>query len=336
MPRPLVSVVMPVYNAQAYVGAAVRSIVAQSFQDFEFLIFDDGSTDRSSAILEHWASRDGRLRLFREGHRGYVPWLNEGITRAQGRYLARMDADDLALPQRFARQVAYLESQRACVAVGSDCLLIDPQGWPLRRLEQPRTHEEIDARHLRGQGGGLAHPSVMLRTEAARQIGGYRVDYQYSEDMDLWLRLAEVGRLMNLPEVLLKYRQHFQSVSHLRRQRQLELIGFIVRDACRRRGLPPPRPEDLPTPIEVAALDLQQYWAEVAAGAGHATTARKHFWQVLGQRPRAGHLWLQLLDTTLPPLGTHLRRLWHCLRPWVRHDVTTDNQATQIPQRRAA
>lgn len=335
MKQPLISVVMPVFNGEAYVAAAVKSIVRQSYANFEFLIFDDGSTDRTPAILEWWARRDERIRVCREGHRGIVAMLNEGIAHARGKLIARMDADDLALPERFAQQVHYLQQHPGCLAVGSDCLLIDPQGCPIRRLRQPTEHEEIDRRHLRGISGTIAHPSVMYRRDAVKRVGGYRADFQWVEDLDLWLRLAEVGCLANLPVVLLKYRQHFQSVCHRRRSRQMELLGLLLQDVRQRRGLP--APEVVPTPAAaVADLDLWQYWAEVAQAEGYLATARKHFWLVLQQRPREIHLWRRLLDSTLPPLGTLCQQAWQRVKPWLRREAPAATERDFKTIRRAA
>jgi GT2 family glycosyltransferase len=334
MKQPLISVVMPVFNGETYVSAAVKSIVCQSFTDFEFLIFDDGSTDRTSAILEWWARRDRRIQVFREGHRGIVAMLNEGIAHARGELIARMDADDIALPERFALQVEFLSQHHECLAVGGDCLLIDPQGCPIRRLPQPTDHEEIDRRHLRGVSGTIAHPSVMYRRDAVKRLGGYRAEFQYVEDLDLWLRLAEVGRLANLPLVLLKYRQHFQSVCHRRRARQLELLGLLLKDVRQRRSLP--APDVLPDAgTAVADLDLRQYWAEVAQEEGHLATARKHLWHVLQQKPREMHLWRRLLDATLPHLGTWFQQAWQQMKPWLRRERITKETDLKAVRRAA-
>src|SRR5262249_31043112 len=123
---------MPVYNARPYLAAAVESILAQTFHDFELLMLDDGSTDGSRAILERYAARDARLRLWSRRNTGYVIALNELLSRARGELLARMDADDVALPQRFAQQVAYLRSHPDVVCAGTAVHLIDAAGRFLR------------------------------------------------------------------------------------------------------------------------------------------------------------------------------------------------------------
>src|SRR5207248_5858446 len=122
----------------------------------------------------------------------------------------------------FERPVAYLRGHPDCVLVGSRVLLIDPDGLPIRERATEQTHEEIDAAHL-NRGWPVVHPAVMMRTAAVRQLGGYRDQYNTLEDTDLFLRLAEIGHLANLPEVLLHYRQHFASVTHSKAEQQARI-----------------------------------------------------------------------------------------------------------------
>ena len=128
MNAPLISVCMPVYNAKRYLGEAVESILSQTFRDFEFLIIDDGSTDRSLAILQRYAAQDARIRLSSEPNAGYVVRLNEMLHQARGDLIARMDADDVALPERFARQVEFLRSHPEVDVVGGAHENIDSKG----------------------------------------------------------------------------------------------------------------------------------------------------------------------------------------------------------------
>src|SRR3954452_3787995 len=134
MNSPKVSVAMPVYNSERYLAKAVESILAQTFTDFEFLIVDDGSTDASRAILENYAARDQRIKLVSRPNTGYLIALNEMLERSLGYYVARMDADDVALPQRFERQVKYLDDHPECVLLGSRVTIIDPDGDPLKEM----------------------------------------------------------------------------------------------------------------------------------------------------------------------------------------------------------
>jgi glycosyltransferase involved in cell wall biosynthesis len=234
---PAVSVLMPVYNAEPYLAEAVESILSQTFADFEFLILNDGSTDRSGAILERYAARDPRIRMISRPNTGYTVALNELLGLASGELVARMDADDVALPERLARQVDYLREHRNVVCVGSAVHFIDAAGRFLRDGHPGMDHEAIQRRALAGDCP-LNHPSTMMRRTAVHAVGGYHPEFEPAEDLDLWLRLGEVGQLTSLPEVLMKYRQHARSFSEQHQRRQLERSAAAVLDACRRRGLP--------------------------------------------------------------------------------------------------
>ena len=235
---PTVSVLMPVYNAEPYLAEAVESIQGQTFADFEFLIVDDGSTDRSHDLLERYAASDARLRLTSRPNTGYTVALNELLRSATGEFVARMDADDVALPQRLARQVDYLRAHHDVVCVGTAVHLIDGAGRFLRDGHPGMDHEAIQRLALAGDCP-LNHPSVMMRRAAVEGVGGYHAEFEPAEDLDLWLRLGEVGRLTNLPEVLMKYRQHERSFSEQHQRLQLERSAAAVLEACRRRGIPP-------------------------------------------------------------------------------------------------
>lgn len=235
---PPVSVLMPVYNAGRYVAEAVESILGQTYADFEFLIVDDGSTDRSRAILERYAARDPRIRLVSRPNTGYAAALNELLGLARGELVARMDADDVALPERLLRQVNYLRAHPEVVCVGTAVHFIDGGGRFLRDGHPGMENEEIQERALAGDCP-LNHPSVMMRRAAVEVAGGYHPEFQPAEDLDLWLRLGEVGSLTNLPDVLMKYRQHIASFSERHQLLQLERSAAAVLEACRRRGIPP-------------------------------------------------------------------------------------------------
>lgn len=274
---PRISVLMPVYQAERYLEEAVESILAQSFDDFELLALDDGSTDESPNILAALAERDDRIRVHVAQHSGLVSRLNEGLSQARGVYTARMDADDISSPGRFERQIAFLDAHPECVAVGTSVYEIDPDGRLIRSMDIPLTHEEIDYRLLQGDGGALVHATAMYRCNAIRSIGGYQTGLDGGEDMDLHLRLSELGRLANLPDRLFLYRKHFDGITHSRRADVRSRQDIAIRDALLRRGLdpkfaperPPFTPQ--PPPDEVWAL-----WANRALDAGHRNTARHY------------------------------------------------------------
>jgi len=289
---PFVSVCMPVYNTERYIAEAVESILAQTYRNFEFIIADDGSTDRSLAILERYAARDMRIRLSSSPNAGYLVRLNEMLHEARGDFIARMDADDVAMPERFSRQIDFLDAHPEVVVVGSRVLAIDSDGDPIAEFCTAQDHEEIDRAHLDIQGGFINHPVAMIRTDAIRTVGGYRADYWPGEDVDLWLRLAEIGRLANMPERLLKFRRHLESISHAPQTRQHERCQAAAIDARRRRGLPAPHWE--PAEKNDHATDQQVHlrtWAWWALGAGNLRTARKYALKSLRTSPLSWQNW---------------------------------------------
>lgn len=208
---PLVSVVLSVHNGAAYLEEALQSIRRQTFCDFEFLVINDGSTDATRQILDRHAREDRRLRVFDEPARGLITSLNLGCRRARGKYLARMDADDVAVPQRLERQVEFLESHPAVGVVGG-CVEYLLGGEPSGKYwTVPGSHAaimEILARH-----NCLIHPTVMMRRDCFERVGGYRPAFIAAEDYDLWLRMGEQSELANLSCVLLLYRFHPEQVS---------------------------------------------------------------------------------------------------------------------------
>ncbi len=245
---PTVSCVMPAYNAVRYLASAIDSILSQTFGDFELIVVDDGSTDHTLELLRSYEKRDARVRVISRLNTGHTGAINDGIAAAKGELIARMDADDLALPERFARQVAFLRDHSDVVVVGASVELIDPYNIPIGDDIAKTTHEEIDAQLMRGSGGAIRHPLAMFRRDAYERVGPYRAQFNGSEDLDLWLRLAEIGRVANLPEILLKYRRHYQAFSFAKNETQMRHKSLILAEACQRRGLPVPE------------LNMKDYW----------------------------------------------------------------------------
>jgi glycosyltransferase involved in cell wall biosynthesis len=282
---PAVTVLMPVYNAERYVDEAVRSILGQTFADFEFIIIDDGSKDRSLAILEGYAARDPRIRLVSRPNTGIVRALNQGLDMASGELVARMDADDIALPERLAKQRKYLEGHPECVMVGSRVLVIDPKGMPLTIMSDALTHEQIVDGFLAGRGQLVHHPAVMYRRQVVLEIGAYREIFDEAEDLDLFLRLAEVGRIVNMEEPLLKYREHLTKASRAKVVRVEENSRRIREDAHRRRGLPfhsAANQEEVKPFVEAEVYRTWGWWAVMS---GNLASARKHAISCLARTP---------------------------------------------------
>jgi glycosyltransferase involved in cell wall biosynthesis len=238
---PTISVVMAVYNGQQYLRAAVDSILAQTFGDFEFIIIDDGSTDGSLDILKEYEQRDPRIRVVSRPNKGLTRSLNEGIALARGEFVARMDGDDVAMPDRFEKQLNLLRSDPELSAVGGDVMRIDADGNPMTSPRMPMTHLEIEADLLLGKGGALVHPSLMARRSALAAVGGYREKFKTAQDLDLYLRLAQHGRLANVGDIVLKYRIHGASVSNAKREQQDRDVRAILTEAYAARGRAMPR-----------------------------------------------------------------------------------------------
>ncbi|MEX1027956.1 MAG: glycosyltransferase [Candidatus Paceibacterota bacterium] len=303
-PSPLISVVMPVYNRKKYLSLAVESILQQSFDDFEFIIIDDGSTDGASDVLRHYATQDSRVRLVEQENSGYAIALNRGIQRAKGQFLARMDSDDISLPDRFALQLEFLRSNPHIVVVGGQALRIDEDGDPLSPMVQLTDSSEIEQKligAIESNRGGLVHPSVMMRKDAVDTVGGYRPGFEPAEDRDLWLRLAEVGQLANLPHTVLHYRTHSESVSQERSAQQHANATRAIHDAYRRRE------QQIPETIHI--WKLQDYpssdaktrgrYALTAARNRYYRTARKHARRALAAEPLNRHAWKAMVISLL-------------------------------------
>lgn len=284
---PTASVILPVYNAGKYLDAAIESVLGQTFTDFELLLLNDGSTDGSLARLEYYAAQDSRCRLFSWPNQGLVATLNEGIRLARADILLRMDADDLCRPERFERQVTYLQANPECVALGTRVMLIDPEGQPLCLFAGATSHEQIDSAHLAGRGGAIAHPSTAVRKTAVVHVGGYRANFVHAEDIDLFLRLSEVGRLANLPEVLFDYRQHPSSIGYRHAQVQFASTSKAVAEARFRRGLDKIiQFSTKETSFRTVSLaDVHRKWSWWALSGGNLATARKHAFQALVLQP---------------------------------------------------
>ena len=204
MAPPLVSVLLPVYNGERYVAAAVQSVLAQTYGRLELVVIDDGSTDGTLAVLQSFD--DPRIRLTSRENRGLVATLAEAATLAQGAYLARMDADDVSQPERLRRQVAFLEAHPGVVLVGTDCTVVDEDGSALHDDRYLTDPDELKVGQV--VGNYFVHGAVMMRADAYDKVGGYDVTLPHAEDMDLWTRLSHAAAVASLPVPLYVYRDN--------------------------------------------------------------------------------------------------------------------------------
>jgi glycosyltransferase involved in cell wall biosynthesis len=213
--NPLVSVLLPVYNGEEFVQKAINSILDQSFHDFELVVINDGSTDNTKAILDQF--QDSRLRIIHKPNEGLCKTLNLGLQIARGKYIARIDADDLADPERLEKQVAFLETHPEIAVVGSASKVVYSDGTEQIRLRPLEPHSILQ--HII-KICPLAHPSVFMRKDAALSVGGYDTTYDGSlgrsagEDYHLWVRMLAKGfQLANLPEPLVTLRKGNTSIT---------------------------------------------------------------------------------------------------------------------------
>jgi hypothetical protein len=237
---PKVSVVMSVYNGAPFLREAVESILAQTFADFEFIIIDDGSTDKTAEILSTYAKADNRVRIFRqEENRGRAESLNWGLGLARARLIARMDADDVSLPGRLKQQSDFLESHQEVGLVGGVHEIIDKNGGALATGCMPLEDQQIRTRML--EYNCMCHSAVMMKRDVALASGGYRSQLRDADDYDLWLRIAERTELANLDQVVVRYRVHSQQAS-IRNMEHQNWCVLAARAAAsfRRSGKPDP------------------------------------------------------------------------------------------------
>jgi len=207
---PKVTVFIPVYNREQYVGEAIESILAQTFSDFEILLVDDGSSDRSVDKIRSYT--DPRIRLVRnEENLGIPKTRNKGVELARGQYMAMLDSDDRAFPDRLEKQVAFLDTHPEYVQVGSWCRMMDAQGQVLNKIKwQPALPDDIHAQFL--FRCAMSNRSIMARTAVLKEYG-YRNDYPRCQDYELHVRLARHYKLGNLPECLVYGRIHQQQIT---------------------------------------------------------------------------------------------------------------------------
>ncbi len=233
MPRtPRVSVVVAAYNAARYVGATIRSVLAQTFQDFDVVVVDDGSTDGTAEVVA--AISDPRIRLLRQANAGPAAARNCGIFQSTGAYVAIVDADDQWTPTKLAEQVALLEAQPRVGACFTHLEVIDPDDRSLAgTLEEawfnvPPPESAVALAELLATRNRLAQSSALLRRAAVESVGGYDVDFVAVEDFDLWLRLLHTWDVAVIPKPLTRYRVHPTSLTsataHSYRMLQMALI----------------------------------------------------------------------------------------------------------------
>ncbi len=213
---PEISVVMSAYNDQDVLPRSIDSILAQSFKNFEFIIVNDGSTDQTGKILQKYADRHPRIRIINQANMGLTKSLNTAIAQAQGKYIARLDADDVALEHRLQKQIGFMKKDNNIILCGSSCVNIyennDQTQW---RWQSP---EEIMKTIY--YYSPFPHSSTMFKKESFETLNGYNETFITSQDMELWMRMAKIGKVTMLKDPLITRYVHRNSISAKKRWQQ--------------------------------------------------------------------------------------------------------------------
>jgi glycosyltransferase involved in cell wall biosynthesis len=282
---PTVSWVISIYNNLHHVEEAMDSMIYQSFRDWEMILIDDGSTDGTREIVQRYAANDCRIKLTLSENKGRTAQLNEALKQARGEFLARMDCDDVCTPDRLEKQVAFMRANPDVVAIGSQVEIIDPFGVTLETRKLPTDHATLDQMIVEGQGGAIVHPVAMFRKTAVDKVGGYDPAYNDVEDLEIYLRLGEVGKFANHPDVLLKYRQHHNSVNATRFELQKVRNRKAREEACKRRGLPMPTTFPFESTKFLPKRDQIHAWGWYALKKKQLDAARQHARELLKLQP---------------------------------------------------
>jgi glycosyltransferase involved in cell wall biosynthesis len=227
MGSPCITVLTCCFNAAPCLNETIDSIINQSFHDFEYLIIDDGSTDGSAEIIKKYASRDKRIFFIGKENTGLADSLNLGIKLAKGDWIARLDADDIALPRRLEFQLNFIETFTKTVLVGSGCVEIDAAGNFIKSHRYSSNHATLKWR-LEHLSSFFPHSSAFFRKKVAQELGGYCSRFTRSQDWDLWLRMASTGLIGCIRQPLVKVRKHVASLSSDQGGRLQQLMGVAA------------------------------------------------------------------------------------------------------------
>lgn len=284
---PLVSVVIPVFNAERYLKRAIESMLSQTLKEIEIICIDDGSTDSSLEILNHFKSQDDRVVVVRQSNAGASVARNRAVDMARAPFIATLDSDDYCPAQRLERQFDYLQDNPDCVVVGSFSEHVDEHERSITVVPTPTDHADLDRSAFERGECAMCGPSLMLRREAFQQVGGYRDQYNYVEDFDILLRLAEIGQIACLPEVLYYYRQVPTSICRTKKKEQRARIEQCIQETCERRGMTLDEKNALPAflPYDIST---SRHYVNVAVQSilgGNPKTARANAFTALQRQP---------------------------------------------------
>lgn len=219
MEKPLVSVVMPVYNVENYVKESIHSILSQTYINFEFIIINDGSTDNTAIIVDNIQDKRIIFLSHTENKGNYIR-RNEGCQLAQGKYICVMDGDDIAMPERIEKQVEIIEKNSSLLALGTAFTFSN--GYI---CQKPCNYDHIKVMLL--FNNMFLHPSLIIKKDVLESVGYYNENYYYSSDYDLVCKIALQGNIINIPDILMKYRLHEKQISSVHNIKQMEYADQI-------------------------------------------------------------------------------------------------------------
>lgn len=225
--NPMITVLMSVYNGGEFLFESIESVLGQTFQNFEFLIIDDGSTDKSAEIINKYANNDSRIVFIKKDNTGLTDSLNVGLRHARGKWTARLDADDIALPDRLQNQLNFVEVNNNIFLLGAGCIEIDEAGTNLKEHSYPSEHN-ILMKHLRTINKFFPHSSAFFNRQMVLDSGGYNERFSRSQDCDLWLRIGEIGKIACLDVPVIKLRKHSNMISNTNNGKLQEVMGMCA------------------------------------------------------------------------------------------------------------
>ncbi len=243
---PPVSVIMAVYNGEPYIGEAIESVLGQTHRDFEFIVVNDGSTDRTGEILDDYAARDGRIRVISQENADQPSSLNRALAEAEHEWVAILDADDVCMPHRLETQLRVLRREPSVRVLGSHAVWMNQWGKERGvRAFGPESVEEFEDLIGRGENVVIVHSTAMMHRRAVLSLGGYDDGFGPAADIELWSRVSDEHAVITLPEPLIYYRVHPSNMSITRFFEQRLMTRWIkARQRERRRGLPQPTLEE--------------------------------------------------------------------------------------------
>jgi len=320
-----VSVVMSVYNDQNLVSQAIESILGQTLTDFELIIIDDGSTDNTAKEINKFI--DPRIRFFQQPNCGLAKSLNFGMEVALGKYIARQDSDDYSMPFRLKKQVDFLENNPEFGLVGTNAILVDELGQVIANTDYPPDNATIQSMLMDNRSSNpINHGTVMFHRELALIVGGYRNEFRQSQDLDLWLRMAEEKQMANLSECAYYWRLRRESVNLQSWQNQRD-FGYLARISARHRRSGRPEPElsliairrpisfnlsSIIRPMNASKSEYDFRIALILFNNDQSQKARPYLIKVLHQTPFNTYAWLLLGLSVIP------RKLSASLHHWVQ------------------